>query len=119
MPSTPLLPESRTPSLPSSVFNQPWWWQAVKKKNLPTKLAAERALLHVLRVGQPDSRLEAYLETLSGQEAKTATDYSRKVLSKLSRDAESDDWLSADEAAAAAAASASASDGAGPSTSTA
>lgn len=57
--------------------------------NLPVKLAAERALLHVLQIQSKPSVLTDYVATVDDKAARAINDYTKRVLSQLSP--ESDD----------------------------
>ncbi|TPX65734.1 hypothetical protein SpCBS45565_g04973 [Spizellomyces sp. 'palustris'] len=55
----------------------------VRDRNIPVKLAAERALLHVFEIGKETDVLQRYLGTLDAPTARNIGDYARRVLSKL------------------------------------
>ena len=56
----------------------------VKDRNIPVKLAGEKALIHLLRLTKGDAQLKSYLESVSPVEAKQLSDYHKRVLVKLS-----------------------------------
>ena len=83
----------------------------VREKNIPLKLAAERALLHLLRLADGEETLAAVTARVDAATGKALGDYHRRVLSKLGTaegdsDGESElaDQFEAAEGAAAAAA---------------
>jgi len=66
----------------------------VREKNIPLKLAAERALLHELQLANGEAVMDAVVARLDSTTAKALQDYHRRVLSKLagaSSAAEGDD----------------------------
>jgi hypothetical protein len=56
--------------------------ECVKERGIPTKLAAERALLYLLHLDTSDDYLQAYVQATPAV-AKTLGDYHRRVLAKL------------------------------------
>jgi hypothetical protein len=56
----------------------------VKERNIPVKLAAEKALVQLLDLArQGESVMETYLKKVPASDAKALSDYHRRVLSKL------------------------------------
>jgi hypothetical protein len=53
------------------------------RTNFPVKLAAERALMHVLEIHQNQTTLKDYVAKLDSATAKTLQDYCSRVLAKL------------------------------------
>jgi len=64
---------------------------AVKEKNVPVKLAAERALLYCLNLKAGTQVYEEYLQTLTGENQRNLADYHKRVLSKLASSSEASD----------------------------
>ena len=64
----------------------------VRDRTIPIKLAAERCLVHVLRIKQGHQFLDKYLERLDNAQASNIGDYAKRVLVKLSsRDSDSEE----------------------------
>ena len=59
--------------------------------NFAVQLAAERTMLHVLQLHSNPKILEEYVNTLDPNQAKSLTDYCKRVLSKLSAEESDDD----------------------------
>lgn len=64
---------------------------AVKEKNVPIKLASERALMYCLGLKKDPQVYEEYLSTQSGEPAKNLADYHKRILSKLAASTEESD----------------------------
>ena len=69
----------------------------VRDRNIPVKLAAERALLSLLELSNGEDRLSKCLKVLQPAEARQLSDYHRRVLVKLVA-AEKERQLNPDEA---------------------
>ncbi|PRP84949.1 hypothetical protein PROFUN_07334 [Planoprotostelium fungivorum] len=84
----------RCPQVSRSYLNVlvPPTMAAVKDRmNVPVKLAAERALMHLLQVHHTPATLDEYAATLDNIQAKNIADYSKRILSKLVPDSDDSD----------------------------
>ena len=54
----------------------------VRERTIPVKLAAERALVHVLKLDVSEDILTDYVKTL-GSNSRSVTDYVKRVLVKI------------------------------------
>lgn len=55
----------------------------VKEKNVPVKLAAERALVHTLQLKSGDAILKEAVAKVDAETGKALADYYKRVLSKV------------------------------------
>jgi hypothetical protein len=62
--------------------------QSVRDRTIPVKLAAERALLHILRI--QEGSFESYIQDIEPNQRRSINDYAKRVLVKL-LDRDSDD----------------------------
>jgi hypothetical protein len=64
----------------------------VRDRVIPVKLAAERALVHVLKLNTSDAIIKGYVKTLGPSASRSVSDYVRRVLTKIASN-ESDEEL--------------------------
>jgi hypothetical protein len=64
----------------------------VRDRTIPVKLAAERALVHVLKLNTSDELVKEYVKTLGPSASRSVSDYVRRVLCKIAGN-ESDDEI--------------------------
>lgn len=64
----------------------------VRDRTIPVKLAAERALVHVLKLNISDEIIQNYVKSLGSTASRSVSDYVRRVLSKIASN-ESDDEI--------------------------
>lgn len=66
--------------------------QSVRDRTIPVKLAAERALVFILRIPLGPGVYEPLLKRFQGPSARSIGDYARRVLSKIAeRDSDAED----------------------------
>ncbi|KAJ3031271.1 translational activator of GCN4 [Rhizophlyctis rosea] len=77
-----------TPFLPTLV---PVLMACVRDRTIPVKLAAERCMVHVFRVGEGDAVVKEYVKGVDAGTGRVVGDYVRRVLSKLEGESEGEE----------------------------
>ena len=65
----------------------------VRDRVIPVKLAAERALVHVLKLNTSDAIIKEYVKTLGPSASRSVSDYVRRVLTKIASNDSDDETL--------------------------